>query len=44
MEMLIHIPVNSMKLEGALVIPKGTKGIVIFSHGSGSSRLSPRNN
>lgn len=31
-------------LEGDLIIPKGAKGIVIFAHGSGSSRLSPRNN
>ena len=30
-------------LPGALALPKGAKGIVIFAHGSGSSRLSPRN-
>lgn len=31
-------------LEGNLVIPQQAKGLVIFSHGSGSSRHSPRNN
>ncbi len=30
-------------LEGILNIPKEAKGIVLFAHGSGSSRLSPRN-
>lgn len=32
-----------MRLEGELVIPEGATGIVLFAHGSGSSRLSPRN-
>ena len=30
-------------LEGSLTIPNNAKGIVIFAHGSGSSRHSPRN-
>jgi putative phosphoribosyl transferase len=30
-------------LEGNLSIPEGTQGIVVFAHGSGSSRFSPRN-
>jgi dienelactone hydrolase len=30
-------------LEGNLTIPKGAEGIVVFAHGSGSSRHSPRN-
>lgn len=30
-------------LDGNLQIPEGAKSVVIFSHGSGSSRLSPRN-
>ena len=30
-------------LPGDLVVPKGAVGIVLFAHGSGSSRLSPRN-
>ncbi len=40
---LVQIPVGSVLLDGNLTIPSGAKGIVIFSHGSGSSRLSPRN-
>lgn len=43
-EQLVHIPIDSKKLEGSLVIPKDAKGLVLFAHGSGSSRLSPRNN
>ena len=31
-------------LEGRLSIPKEAKGLVLFAHGSGSGRLSPRNN
>ena len=30
--------------EGALAVPPGAKGLVLFAHGSGSGRLSPRNN
>jgi putative phosphoribosyl transferase len=30
-------------LEGDLAVPPGAKGIVLFAHGSGSSRFSPRN-
>ena len=41
---LISIPIDNVALEGMLAIPEGAKGLVIFSHGSGSSRLSPRNN
>ncbi len=40
----VKIPAGSLSLEGSLGIPKGAKGVVIFAHGSGSSRLSPRNN
>jgi dienelactone hydrolase len=40
----VKIPINSIKLDGILGIPKNAKGIVIFAHGSGSSRFSPRNN
>jgi putative phosphoribosyl transferase len=39
----VSIPVDKVILEGELTIPENAKGIVIFSHGSGSSRLSPRN-
>lgn len=44
MEKLIHIKNRDVVLEGMLKIPKHAKGLVLFSHGSGSSRLSPRNN
>lgn len=41
---LIQLPINNETLEGMLVIPSQAKGMVLFAHGSGSSRLSPRNN
>lgn len=42
--MIIHIPISKKgSLEGDLQIPSGAKGIVLFAHGSGSSRHSPRN-
>ena len=37
------IPAGSLTLHGELIIPNGSKGIVLFAHGSGSSRRSPRN-
>lgn len=40
----VHIPLGKIKLEGELVIPPNSKSLVIFSHGSGSSRFSTRNN
>jgi len=39
----IRLVVDGAPLEGNLVIPKKSRGIVIFAHGSGSSRGSPRN-
>jgi putative phosphoribosyl transferase len=39
----IDIVLPTVTLRGELVIPENAIGIVIFSHGSGSSRLSPRN-
>lgn len=33
-----------MALAGALAVPSGATGLVVFAHGSGSSRHSPRNN
>jgi putative phosphoribosyl transferase len=39
----IKIKANSVQLDGILDIPKNAKGIVLFAHGSGSSRYSPRN-
>ena len=40
----IEIPVGNLNLKGHLVVIENAKGIVLFSHGSGSSRFSPRNN
>lgn len=42
-EYLVQVQAGAVSLEGALVIPPGAEGIVIFAHGSGSSRHSPRN-
>lgn len=39
----IHIPISSGSLEGFLQIPTNAQGIVLFVHGSGSGRFSPRN-
>jgi len=39
----ILIPVGQTALEGELIIPEKAKAIVLFAHGSGSSRFSPRN-
>lgn len=39
----VFIPAGSFILPGEIFVPDTAKGIVIFSHGSGSSRLSSRN-
>jgi putative phosphoribosyl transferase len=39
----VRIPAGKVVLEGDLRIPDSAKGVVIFAHGSGSSRHSPRN-
>ena len=39
----ITIPCGDVMLEGDLAIPPGATGLVLFAHGSGSSRKSPRN-
>jgi putative phosphoribosyl transferase len=39
----VRIRTGSVALDGDLVVPAGARGIVLFAHGSGSSRLSPRN-
>jgi dienelactone hydrolase len=41
-EQLVSIIVGAVTLEGNLEIPAGAHGIVLFAHGSGSSRHSPR--
>lgn len=40
----IWIKLKDLSLPGILVLPENASGLVIFSHGSGSSRLSSRNN
>lgn len=39
----VKIPSGDLLLEGELSVPEGARGIVLFAHGSGSSRFSPRN-
>ncbi len=39
----IAIPIDRLDLEGSLAFPTRAAGLVIFAHGSGSSRHSPRN-
>lgn len=40
---LVRLPADGVTLEGRLVVPAGATGVVLFAHGSGSSRHSPRN-
>lgn len=42
-ERLVRVAAGAVTLEGNLSLPKGAGGIVLFAHGSGSSRHSPRN-
>ena len=44
LEQFVQIPIDSIKLEGSLSLPRQTQRLVVFAHGSGSSRFSPRNN
>jgi dienelactone hydrolase len=39
----VRIPAGGPVLDGDLVVPADATGVVIFAHGSGSSRHSPRN-
>ena len=39
----VRIPVGNRTLTGDLAIPVRPRGLVIFAHGSGSNRMSPRN-
>lgn len=39
----VTIDVTGARLSGHLTLPVGTRGVVLFAHGSGSSRHSPRN-
>ena len=40
---LLSIPADDVHLEGLLELPADARGVVLFAHGSGSSRHSPRN-
>jgi len=42
-ERTIQVQSSEARLEGMLGIPEGAKGVVLFAHGSGSGRFSPRN-
>jgi dienelactone hydrolase len=42
-ERLVRVSVGPLTLEGNLILPKEAGGVVLFAHGSGSSRYSPRN-
>lgn len=39
----VIVPCGNARLPGDIVVPADVSGVVIFAHGSGSSRLSPRN-
>jgi putative phosphoribosyl transferase len=39
----VRIPAGGKTLDGELSLPEGAAGVVLFAHGSGSSRHSPRN-
>ena len=43
-EQTVAIPMDAAIHQGTLAIPSAAKGLVLFAHGSGSGRLSPRNN
>jgi dienelactone hydrolase len=42
-EQAIKIPVGNIEVEGNMFLPKNAACLIIFAHGSGSSRFSPRN-
>src|SRR5215218_47604 len=42
-ERKVRVPAGPIELEGNLGVPEGARGIVLFAHGSGSGRMSPRN-
>jgi putative phosphoribosyl transferase len=43
MTQLVQVPVDGATLPGDLVLPPRPRAVVLFAHGSGSSRHSPRN-
>jgi len=42
-EGLVQVGIGSIALDGNLLVPSGATGIILFAHGSGSSRFSSRN-
>ena len=42
-DVIVKIPADGVTLNGNLNVPPGARGLVLFAHGSGSSRRSPRN-
>src|SRR5947207_15422901 len=42
-EQLVRVRAGGVTLEGNLAVPEGAAGVVLFAHGSGSGRHSPRN-
>jgi putative phosphoribosyl transferase len=42
-EQTVRVPAGGVTLEGDLAMPPGARGVVVFAHGSGSSRHSSRN-
>jgi putative phosphoribosyl transferase len=42
-ERAVVVPAAGVALDGDLAVPEGAMGVVLFAHGSGSSRRSPRN-
>jgi putative phosphoribosyl transferase len=43
LERQVSLPATGVSLEGTLGVPADARGVVLFAHGSGSSRFSPRN-
>lgn len=43
LEREVRIPADGVVLSGTLTLPEHARGVVVFAHGSGSSRFSPRN-
>src|SRR6266540_4114885 len=39
----VTVPAGTARLAGDLAVPEGARGVVLFAHGSGSGRHSPRN-
>ncbi|MGZ4258574.1 MAG: dienelactone hydrolase family protein [Gaiellaceae bacterium] len=39
----VEVPADGVRLAGDLVLPPDARGVVVFAHGSGSGRFSPRN-